>query len=214
MSGLKPIILLPARERVASELRKAIISRQLSEGEVLTLESTAEQLGVSATPVREAFQILARDGLLQLKTNKGAVVRGVTREMLREHYQVRAVLEGLACALCCEAGAELGKVENSLRSARDALDAGNDREYGDYNQSFHYEIWTASGNAKLKTMLSELWNGLSMGLEVTTGDYARVSQREHEEIFAVLQTRDGNAARAVMERHIARSMEDMLTRYV
>ena len=63
MLGLKPIKMLPARERVAAALRKAIISRQITEGEVLTLENTAQELGVSITPVREAFQILERDGL-------------------------------------------------------------------------------------------------------------------------------------------------------
>lgn len=47
MLGLKPIQLLPARERVAAALRKAIISKQISEGEVLTLENTAQELGVS-----------------------------------------------------------------------------------------------------------------------------------------------------------------------
>ena len=46
MLGLKPIKMLPARERVAAALRKAIISRQITEGEVLTLESTAQELGV------------------------------------------------------------------------------------------------------------------------------------------------------------------------
>lgn len=64
MLGLKPIKMLPARERVAAALRKAIISRQITEGEVLTLENTAQELGVSITPVREAFQILERDGLI------------------------------------------------------------------------------------------------------------------------------------------------------
>ena len=67
MSGLKPIKLFPARERVASELREAILSRRVSEGEILTQETTARELGVSITPVREAFQILARDGLIDLK---------------------------------------------------------------------------------------------------------------------------------------------------
>ena len=61
MLGLKPIKLLPARERVASALRKAIIAQQIKEGETLTLETTAQQLGVSITPVREAFQILERN---------------------------------------------------------------------------------------------------------------------------------------------------------
>lgn len=59
MIGLKPIKIPSAKERVASELRKAILSKQLKEGENLTLESVAQQLNVSITPVREAFQILA-----------------------------------------------------------------------------------------------------------------------------------------------------------
>ena len=100
MLGLKPIQLLPARERVAAALRKAIISKQISEGEVLTLENTAQELGVSITPVREAFQILARDGLIELKQSKGAVVLGINETTIREHYQVRASLESAACALC------------------------------------------------------------------------------------------------------------------
>ena len=45
------------------------LSRQMKEGEVLSLESVASQLNVSAMPVREAFQILARDGLIQLRKN-------------------------------------------------------------------------------------------------------------------------------------------------
>ena len=69
MLGLKPIKLLPARERVASALRKAIISKSIPEGAELTLENTAQELGVSVTPVREAFQILARNG----KNDSGAL---------------------------------------------------------------------------------------------------------------------------------------------
>ena len=92
MLGLKPIKMLPARERVAAALRKAIISRQITEGEVLTLESTAQELGVSITPVREAFQILERDGLIDLQQNKGATVLGINETTLREHFQIRAQL--------------------------------------------------------------------------------------------------------------------------
>ena len=74
MLGLKPIKLLPARERVASAIREAIIQKKIKGGEILTLDTTAQELGVSVTPVREAFQILARDGLIELKQNKGAIV--------------------------------------------------------------------------------------------------------------------------------------------
>lgn len=71
MRNMKKIQLLPAREQVASALREAILKREMKEGEELTLEGTAQALGVSSTPVREAFQILASDGLIRLRPNKG-----------------------------------------------------------------------------------------------------------------------------------------------
>lgn len=180
MLGLKPIKLLPARERVASALRKAIISKSIPEGAELTLENTAQELGVSVTPVREAFQILARDGLLEVKQNKCAIVLGVTERTIREHYQLRAALEGTACMLCCQNNADLSKIKNCVDTAEEALSHQQAGNYTDYNQSFHFEIWEASGNEKMRNLLSELWNGLSIGVEMSELDYALNSQSEHK----------------------------------
>ena len=54
------------REQAASSIREAIITQNIKQGEVLTLEATARAIGFSATPEREAFQILAHDGLIEL----------------------------------------------------------------------------------------------------------------------------------------------------
>lgn len=83
-------------------------------GEVLTLENTAQELGVSITPVREAFQILERDGLIDLKQNKGATVLGINETTLREHFQIRAALESEACALCCRNHIDMSRIEQVL----------------------------------------------------------------------------------------------------
>ena len=91
MNGLHPIKMPSAKEKVAAELRKAILSRQLQEGEAVTLESVANQLEVSVMPVREAFQILARYGLIKLQRNKGAVVLGINETYIREHYQLHSL---------------------------------------------------------------------------------------------------------------------------
>ena len=213
MLGLKPIKLLPARERVASALRKAILSRQITEGEVLTLETTAQELGVSVTPVREAFQILSRDGLIELKQNKGAVVLGINATTIREHYQIRAALETAACVLCCEKAENFEEIQNCVEQAEAALKEHNAGNYSNYNQSFHYEIWTAAGNEKLKHMLSELWNGLSMGVKSTEEEYAIKSMDEYKQILCALKKRDKILAGQQMSHHILRSMEDVLTRY-
>ena len=107
MIAMKKIQLLPAREQVASVLREAILKRELKEGEELTLEGMAEQLGVSSMPVREAFQILATDGLIKLRPNKGAIVLGVNEKTIRDHYETRALLESEAAARASQKGKDI-----------------------------------------------------------------------------------------------------------
>ena len=97
----------------SSAIREAIIQKKIKEGEILTLDTTAQELGVSVTPVREAFQILARDGLIELKQNKGAIVLGFNETTIREHYQIRAAMESEACA-CCENKADLSAIKNCV----------------------------------------------------------------------------------------------------
>ncbi len=213
MNGLKPIKMPSAKEKVAAELRKAILSRQMEEGEVLSLDSVATQLNVSAMPVREAFQILARDGLIQLRKNKGAVVLGITETYIKEHYQLRAILESSAAALAAEPDVDISEIESVYEEAEEALAEGNLRQYTDLNRAFHSEIWTAARNQKMKNMISELWNGLSMGSMVSEEDYAKVSIKEHGNILKAIQKRDKEAAQKAMYDHIMRSRDDMLTYY-
>lgn len=127
MNGLKPIKMPSAKEKVAAELRKAILSRQMKEGEILSLDSVASQLNVSAMPVREAFQILARDGLIQLRKNKGAVVLGITETYIREHYQLRAILESAAAKLAAEQGTDISEIEDVYQESCEALESGEAR---------------------------------------------------------------------------------------
>ena len=207
MNGLKPIKMPSAKEKVAAELRKAILSRQMKEGEVLSLESVATQLNVSAMPVREAFQILARDGLIQLRKNKGAVV------LIKEHYQLRAILESAAALLAAEPETDISEIESVYEEAEEALKEGNLKQYTDLNRAFHHEIWSAAGNQKMKNMISELWNGLSMGSMVSEEDYAKVSIKEHERIWRAIKAHDQKEAQKAMYDHIMRSRDDMLTYY-
>ena len=199
MLGLKPIKLLPARERVASAIREAIIQKKIKEGEILTLDTTAQEL--------------ARDGLIELKQNKGAIVLGFNETTIREHYQIRAAMESEACELCCENKADLSAIKNCVDAATEALEHDDYSSFINYNQSFHYEIWRAAGNEKMEHMLAELWNGLSLGVQSTVEKYAKRSNEEHRAIYEAMEKRDAEASRKEMRYHIYRSMEDMLTRY-
>ena len=195
MLGLKPIKMLPARERVAAALRKAIISRQITEGEVLTLENTAQELGVSITPVREAFQILERDGLIDLKQNKGATVLGINETTLREHFQIRAALESEACALCCRNHIDMSRIEQVLTVSKEMIKKEDYENYSKLNQSLHMEIWTAAG------------------VKMTEAEYAKKSIKEHEDIIESMKKYDTMEAWRRMHQHIERSLEDVLSEF-
>lgn len=213
MRNLGKIKLLPAREQVASVLRKAILSRELKEGEELTLEGTAQMIGVSSTPVREAFQILARDGLIKLRPNKGAIVLGVNEKTIRDHYETRALLEAETAARASEKERDISSIIAAYELSEKAMKENDTATYSDCNQAFHMGIWEIAGNKKMQDILSSLWNGFSMGHRITEEEYAKISIAEHRQILDALIAHDRELARSRMYQHIIRSMENILTRY-
>ena len=213
MNGLKPIKIPSAKEKVAAELRKAILSRKMKEGESLSLDSVATQLNVSITPVREAFQILARDGLIKLRPNKGAIVLGINDTYIREHYQLRAILESACAELAAAEGVDISGIREAYESSKESLQKGDYSNYASQNREFHSEIWEAAGNQKMANMIAELWNGLSMGNMVTEQEYAKISIEEHGKIMDAIAAGDAVRAKQEMYAHIMRSRDDMLTYY-
>lgn len=207
------IHMLPAREQVASYLRKAILRREIPEGSILTLEETARHMGVSTTPVREALQLLASQGLVKLRPNKGAVVQGMDEKAIRDHFFVRTLLEGEAAALAARPGSDLTEVEKVYKAMHQCLLDHRYSEYKHYNESFHMAIWDAADNPKLAQILGSLWNGLSLGFLMTETDYAKISYFEHEQLMEALRAHNPEKARQLMHEHMHRSMENILTNY-
>lgn len=74
-------------------------------------------------------------------------------------------------------------------------------------------IWTAAGNEKIVSLLSSMWNGLSMGHKVTEKAYAKISIEEHKRILDAILLRDAELAKSLMYAHIIRSMENILTNF-
>lgn len=85
------------RGRVFHKLRDDILSGKYEEHEELKEVAIGEEMGVSRTPVREAFRQLELEGLIQIIPNKGAYVTGITEKDVKDIYMIRSLLEGL-CA--------------------------------------------------------------------------------------------------------------------
>jgi len=215
MINLTKIQMLPAREQVASILRSSILTGGISKGQSITLDSIGEQVGMSRTPVREAFQILANEGLIELRQNRCAIVKGISEEAIKDHYEMRILLETEAFRRACANMNDhiLEAIKRINKQGQRAKEAGDTEAYNIANQAFHMTIWEAAGSEKLKSFLSLLWNGLSMNRLVTAQEYASISLAEHDQMVEKLIEKDYEGACHIMREHIVRSMNSTLSNF-
>lgn len=201
---------LPIRLRVAAILRKALLAGEFRPGEELSLTDIASRFGVSRTPVREAFQALAAEGLLELRMNRGAIVVGIDEKFIRDHFELRTLLECEAVKRAVRNNVDMGRLLKLQEWAESHLDTMTEAEYRNYNQQLHMEFWRASGNQKLYDLLSSLWNGPSGGNIGRDPEHERISIREHREMLNHMNEGNETAAGDVMAGHITRSMHNIL----
>lgn len=207
---MESLEMIPARTRITSILKKALFNGEYKSGDELSLTDIAKKLGVSRTPVREAFQSLAADGLIELRMNKGAIVKPMDEKFIREHYEMRILLEGEAAARATGNSMEVSELLTRLYHLQDNLDIMSVSEYEELNLLVHTSVWSAADNQKLYSFLMSLWNGPSVGKYTGAIEHFTQSTAEHIQILLDIRAGDASAARMDMEQHIRRSMYNIL----
>lgn len=211
---MESLEIMPVRVRIASIVKKAIYSGEYKAGDELSLTDIAAQLGVSRTPVREAFQQLAAEGLITLRMNKGAIVNLIGRKFIEDCFEVRILLEAEAAAKAAEKGMETDSLLSRTAACREQIETISKETYEELNQDIHMAIWNAAGNEKMKNYLLELWNGPSTGHSLPQiRQHYRASTEEHIRILEAIRDRDAARARSEMSSHIARSRDNIVPLY-
>ncbi len=193
----------PLSEQVYEKLKEKIIQGHLDDGTRLQETEVARLMGVSPTPVREAFRRLATEGLVEIIPWRGARVRSVTEKDRLETYQCREVLEGLACRLAAE-GIDAKGLRRLQRLVKESGEAGAAPEVVNLNSAIHNTILEYAGNAKLKSILGLFHEAIIRDREYTAynAERRKAIQAEHEAILAALEKRDGDAAERAMRTHV------------
>ena len=211
---MEQLTMMPARVRIASELRKAIYAEEYKSGDELSLTEVAEKLGISRTPVREAFQELEAEGLITLRMNRGAVVNTIDRKFIRDIFEMRRLLESEAVDRAAKNGMETEKLLERLYDLRDHIAEVSRPDYEQLNQDIHTAVWNAADNHQLRKYLLEMWNGPSVaGTPEEVLEHYRNSTFEHISILQFIRDGMADEARRAMELHITRSMANMLRFY-
>ncbi|HEY5835203.1 GntR family transcriptional regulator [Streptomyces sp.] len=149
---------LSVRDQVLGALRGAIVSGELSPGSVHSAPALAGRYGVSATPVREAMQSLAREGAVEVLPNRGFRIAERSARDLAELAEVRALLEvPVVLALARTVPSERWEGLRPLADATVAVAARGDRAaYAESDRAFHRALLELSGNLQLVSVADEL----------------------------------------------------------
>jgi DNA-binding GntR family transcriptional regulator len=147
-------------DAVAATLREAILDGALQPGTWLREAEVSRELKVSRTPVRDAFRILAAEGLVNINANQGAVVTRMTSDDILELYVVREALEALASRLAARRAPErcMEDFAGLIPRMKDAAKDGQVAELYKLNFDFHTIVREATGNRYLQRSLSQLQN--------------------------------------------------------
>lgn len=203
---------LTIAEQIAAALRQEIVSGQLPAGTRLPQVEIAQRFGVSTTPVREAFGLLQRDGLVQIDTHRGVTVFLPTIQDLIEHYEIRMALEMLAA----EKAAERFQPQDAppLTAILDEMLATEDAaHYVERNHQFHLSLYRLGGSGRLVAMIEELRNAsLAYNHLYAAADVPKDAERldaEHREILAACQANDPARAANAVRQHIRQTILHM-----
>jgi DNA-binding GntR family transcriptional regulator len=205
---LDPMVLRGLRDHVQDALREAIISGRFRSGDKLNERLLAAELGVSTTPVKEALQRLAIDGLVRIEPRRGAYAK-FNAEQAAQMTLARAAIEGMiAREAALRAGDDdLARLAQRVAAMGQATEAGAVEQLIRLNEQFHEAIHVASDCAYLVSLL-EGQRIYDRATRVTLlGDAAERKRalREHRAIARAVADRDADRAELAMRGHIVRS---------
>jgi len=207
----------PARPtRIYDRLKDAIITGSLQPLERITENRVAADFGLSRTPVREAFQRLEKEGLIQVVPKRGSFVSRPTIEDILEIYQMRTPLEGTCARVAAERieDDQLALLERLVR-VEQARGSGRSPERSlRASAQFHATIYACSRNQRMANLLMDLQNQVHRVRALWPSTAVRLNDTwmEHAQILAALRARDPHEAERLMIEHMERARQTTLDR--
>ncbi len=199
----------PLRDEAYDVLRQAILSGQFKPGDHLVEREVAAQLGLSRSPVREAFRRLEQDHLVMV-TRQGLVVQGLTLRDAEELYQIRQQLEALAARLAARnfKPEYLPRLEEFLSCTVKAIAANDSALVSAEGIKFHEALAEIAGNDHLKRMLASITEEIHRfrALYLNIPARSQSALEEHRQILVAVAARDPDRAAELMVEHIRQAL--------
>ena len=201
-------------EKAYDQIKDLILSGKILPGERLLYVRLVKELGVSQTPIKEAFTRLEDEGYVVTVQRKGTFARSFTRREITEAFEIREMLEALAARRACAnvnaaSLARLKKINARFAAAARRRDV-RGCTHEDY--AFHDALIEISGNEKLKELLkksSYLLQSIARNSPLflkISGNYTAM----HARLIQAIEDRDADAAEKVVREHIRYGRDEVV----
>ncbi|MEM7303546.1 MAG: GntR family transcriptional regulator [Pseudomonadota bacterium] len=203
-----------AARRVEQALVDAISAGELEPGTRMDEVGLAEQYGVSRTPVREALNRLAAQGILVSGEKRGLFVAEYSKEELAQIFEAMHEIE-IACARIASQRLNLfarSEIESAQTACVEAAEAGDRVAYLRANEAFHQAIYKATGNPYMASLASEFRRrtGPFRAKRFSNGDDLIASAKNHESLIEDIFSENSATATTGMRNHMAESFLQVL----
>ncbi|MBL8028731.1 MAG: GntR family transcriptional regulator [Fibrobacteres bacterium] len=193
-------------DQVFLRIKKMILSGELKGGDRIPEVRIAQEFGVSRTPIREALRKLDEYGLISIKPRRYAEVLQMSHDEVVELTIVRLHLERLAVKLFSERATDddIAALGNLLADCHTTFDKGDIGGFYEKDSQFHIEIAKRTGNSFLVIAMESLDAKVQLSrlVKPLNTEEVRSALAEHDELFAILKSKDIQAAQKHIEKHI------------
>ncbi|SEP78740.1 DNA-binding transcriptional regulator, GntR family [Virgibacillus subterraneus] len=204
---------------VYEKLKAGILSQKLNPGQKLIENDISDTLGVSRTPIRNAFSKLQEEGIVTILPNKGAHVINPAIEEIIEAFTFRKHLELIATEHIMERIEEkdIEKLKELIHEEIETYDQKDLAGYIDINTQFHKILVNISDNRFLKEQAKKMIHQTHIYLILYDQFYVVNKKdsrgpKEHQEIVNLIESRDADAFKLLLDKHISSTIEEYRTR--
>lgn len=212
--------ILELQPKLVEQVHDAILS-EITEGRLLPgarviQEQIAQELGVSRQPVQQALLLLRNQGVLRDAPGRGLIVAPLDPDYVRNMYDMRAVMEGLACRKAAEINAAKAKTDGPalIRQGRDAVAKGSVSAMIAADMAFHDFIYALSENPMIAPAMEAHWTYTQrvMGEVLMRDEKPRDIWDQHEGLMKAIASGKAAKAEELARQHIQKAADFMVAR--